>query len=401
MIERLSTYFKYGNYFCGIEHTSKDEQNSINIIILKKTKKELVVQSSFEKNSIENSSKKLSKNQHIFLVINNDKVLSKSIESEQANSTKLVYKAFPNINIDDFYFEVLTQKNIHFISVCRKSYVDSLIDKYTNLKLFIINLSFGNNLIETVTNFVNQHEVCSSNSKIELVNSQVIRISKSVEQTKNYNINGIEVSSNYLLPFCGALQTILKNNSVRTNLNIKKDELQHNFKQTRFFNSFLKIGGLFVLVLLLVNFLYFNYYFKKVNELTEISKINESTKKQIVSLNEVVTKKKKMTDDLLKNSSSKTSFYIDRISHSIPNSILLTEFNYQPLLKKIKAENIIELQNYKILVSGTSNESDLFSNWINQLEQKSWISKVEISEYGESSNNNSHFKIKIYLINNE
>ena len=58
---------------------------------------------------------KLPKNQHAILIINNDKVLSKTVESEQNEPLKLLYKGFPNINLEEFYFEVLSEKSKHFI----------------------------------------------------------------------------------------------------------------------------------------------------------------------------------------------------------------------------------------------------------------------------------------------
>ena len=154
---------------------------------------------------------------------------------------------------------------------------------------------------------------------------------------------------------------------------------------------------MFILGLLLVNFVFFNHYFNKVNELKQVYEINQTSKSQIIKLNESVSKKQKMVDDLLKSNDSKTSFYSNQIMKSLPFSILLSEFNYQPLLKRIKTEKEIELENNIITVSGTSSDSEVFSSWINKLEQKNWITKVDIIDYGSTSSNTSDFIIKIVL----
>src|SRR5690606_135980 len=184
----------------------------------------------------------------------------------------------------------------------------------------------------------------------------------------------------------------------QTNLLKEKQQLNDTFKQTRFFNVFLKFGGLFVLGLLLINFFFFNHYFNKVNELNQLSEINQSTKAQILKLDETVSKKQKMVDDLLRSSGSKSSFYSNAIMQSLPNTILLSEFNYQPLVKRIKEGEDIVLEEHSIIVSGQSNESTSFSNWIAQLETEDWIKKIDIIDYGVVDSNTSGFKIKIFLV---
>lgn len=398
MLNRLLTYLKYGNSFCGIEHSSKNGSDIIYGIQLKQSKGELNIESSFEEKTIEDASNKLAKNQNLTLVINNDKVLSKFIESDQQDTLKLVYKVFPNANLNDFYFEILSQKNNHFVSLCRKDYVDNIIKDYEKHKISVINFSLGNNLIKTITNFIKQEgEIFSSNSKIQLKNNHIVQIEKAEVITEDYVVNSLNIFNSHSLALSGALQPLLNNQTTLTNFSEEKNRLTNEFKQTRFFNQFLKLGGLFILGLLLVNFFFFNHYFNKVNELKQLSEINQTTKSQIIKLKESVSKKQKMVDDLLKSNGSKTSFYSNQIIKSLPFSILLSEFDYQPLLKRIKAEKEIELENNIITASGTSSDSKIFSSWVNQLEQQNWINKVDIIDYGSTSSNTSDFKIKIVL----
>jgi Tfp pilus assembly protein PilN len=394
MFDRLLTYLKFGNRFCGVEHTSKKGQDCINVTVLKQSKKELLIEEHIQGDSISN---KLPKHRPIYLVINNNKVLTKTIESNQNDALKLVYKAFPNINLDEFYYEVLSQVNTHFIALCRKDDVENIIKEYKELKILILNFSLGNSLISSLKSFINQDYVFSSNVKVEIQDGNVIKIEKTETISETYRINGLEVSSAYLLSFSGALQIVLGNNESVTNYDVRSENLVSDFKHTRFFNLFLKVGGLFILGLLLINFFFFNHYFNQVNELRQLSEVNQSTKNQILTLDEVVSKKQKIVDDLLKSNGSKTSYYADRIIQSIPKSILLSEFNYQPLLKRIKSGKEIELKKNVIDVSGESNDSEAFSDWVSVLERKDWISRVDILVYGSASSKVSDFKIEIVL----
>ncbi|WP_458628621.1 hypothetical protein [Winogradskyella sp. PC D3.3] len=399
MVNKILKYLKYGNRYCGIEHYSDYENDVLQVCLIKQFRNELDVKLTYKVETIEEASKKLSKNQHIALVINNGKVLSKTIESKQGDTLKTVYKAFPNINLDDFYFEVLSEKNIHFISLCRKDYIDSIIKDYSEQNIHIIDISFGNTIISTVKSFTNSRTIHTSNAITTINDSYIVQIKKDEVEPNNYDVNGLTVSNDQILSFSAALQSVLKNSTTTTNFEEKRLSLINDFKQVRFFSQFLKFGGLFLLVLLLLNFFFFNHYYNKVSALKQVSEINQSTKGQILKLNEIVSKKQKMVDDLLKSNGSKSSFYSNSIMLSLPKSILLSGFNYQPLLKRIKAEKVIELERNSISISGASSNSDAFSNWIAFLEQEDWIDKVEIIDYKSTTSNTSDFSIKIVLSN--
>lgn len=399
MLDKTLKYLNFGSSLCGIEHYSINGKDILQINLLKQSKNELDIELTTKVETIEDASKKLFKNQHIALVINTDKVLSKTIENDQSDALKIVYKAFPNINLDDFYFEVLSEKNIHFISLCRKDYAESIIKKYSEQNIHIIDISFGNTIISTVKSFINVTQIHTSNAIATIKDNNIIQIEKNEVELNNHIVNGLTVSNDQIISFSAALQGLLKNSTTKTNFEEKKSALLNDFKQVRFFSQFLKFGGLFILVLLLVNFFFFNQYFNKVNDLKQVSEINQSTKGQILKLDEIVSKKQKMVDDLLKSNGSKSSFYTDRIMQSLPESILLSEFNYQPLLKRIKADKAIELERNSISVTGTSSDSDAFSKWIALLEREDWIDKVEIIDYGTTATSVSDFSIKIVLSN--
>jgi len=131
MLKDVTTYLQFGSHFCGIEHTSEYGQDTLYATILKKTKNEVDVESHFEASSIENLSEQLPKNQHVVLIINNQYVITKKVQDDQIDHLKLVYKAFPNINLEEFYYEILEQKTIHYVSICRKKYVEELITEYS------------------------------------------------------------------------------------------------------------------------------------------------------------------------------------------------------------------------------------------------------------------------------
>ena len=398
MIDRIVKYLTYGNRFCGVEYHSYNNQDYFYATVLKLHKDELNEDVFSDASSI--ADLQLPKQQHIHLVVNSEKVLTKAISSEQQDALKLVYKAFPNIVIDDFYFEVLSQNHTHFVSLCRKTYIDSLINRFEEHKLNVIDFSLGHSSLDILEAYLNTNTIYTSNSKIESNEKGIVSIESGTKNSEQYDINGIRIENSHLLSFSGALKSYFnKAEEGNTNFSTKKAALIDDYKQSRFYNQFLKFAGLFILAVLLINFLFFNHYFNKANELGQLSELNEATKTRILKLNASVSRKQKMVDDILKSNASKTYYYSNQIIKELPKSILLSEFNYQPLVKRISKEKPIEINTNSIEVSGASNDSEDFSNWISQLEKLEWIQSVDILEYGSKNSRTQDFVIKITLVN--
>ncbi|MCR8667499.1 hypothetical protein NO995_07395 [Aestuariibaculum sp. M13] len=398
MIRKLETYLKYGNIFCGIEHSSQNGQNIIYATILKKHKSELQIKSQFNATSIEKLSTKVSNHQHASIIINNENVLTKRLNNNKHEPLNLVYEAFPNINIDEFYYEIVSQDSNHFISICRKQHVAGLISEYANFNINITRISLGNLAIESLSNFINADYIYTSNSKISCYNQTIVTIEKTKNDSEEfYDINGIQSNSNYILSISGALNSVLNHFKPQHNLQPLIQSLHKNYVESRFFKEFLKFSGVFILSILLINFFVFNHYFERVNLLKEETQIHQTTKQNIQALQEDVGRLQKKADDMLKISSSRSSFYINKIVQKSPDFILLTELNYHPLEKRIKASQPIEINENTILISGESSNNESFPLWINELEKLEWIQKIEILNFSNVSSSQSEFSLKIYL----
>lgn len=398
MLHKTTSHLLFGNQYCGIEHTSIGGKETINATILKKTKKELNIDNIYQFNSIEHLSESIPKNTHAFLILNNENVLTKKVENGQKEAVKLVHQAFPNININDFMYEVLVQNDVHFVSICRRSYIKEVIKSYESKRIYILNLSLGNLIIANITDFIDEKIISTANAEIEISNNEISRIesSQTMDDT-NYGLNGLEVNSKSILTLSAALVSALDNHKSITNFEPEKRQLTTAYGHTVFFRKFLAFALIFVFTALIMNFLAFNHYFNKSNTLEQSAQVNQNIKTQVAELNEKVSKSQKMVGDLLNNNNSKSSYFINEIVKNLPTSVQLKELNYQPLLKRIKAEEAIKNEEDVIHVSGESTDSNIFSDWIALLEKKKWLSKVEVTDYADISTKRADFKFKILL----
>ncbi|MBD0832824.1 PilN domain-containing protein [Aestuariibaculum sediminum] len=401
MIAKVKTFLEFNNRFCGIEHTFRKEGTVIYITKLKKQKKKLIIDGNFEiKKPIEIRSI-LSKNTPIFLVVNTDQVLTKLIESNQKTTLNTISLSFPNINIDEFYYQFSSFKNKNLLSICRKSYIDNLLKQYKELGIPIINLSIGNQILSTTIPYLKDNIIRTSNAQLKIINEEIIKIEKKEDlTTTSYEINGLIIDNPYLLSFSGALDSVLQSSKPVGNLNNLKHWLKNEYIQTSYYYFSLKIALFFVLFGLLINFFVFNKYYSKVQQLKQSHEINQADKRTLQNLTEKINTSRQLTEGLLKNGTSKSSYYLNCIIDKIPSNILLESYNYQPLLMGIKEGKTIDLNTKTIYISGVSSKSKNFSKWILNLENLSWIESIEISNYKSNSmtTSTSSFGLTIHMI---
>ncbi len=397
MVEKLKTYLLYGNTYCGIEHNSN---KTIEAILLKKKKKEIVIENSFAGTTVDDIAAKLPKKQHAFLIVNNDTVLSKFIQSTEKEQNRLLYEAFPNLKINDFYYEIDSHGSFHDIAICRKSTVDKLIETYKKQNITVIGFSLGNVMTAVVNNFMEQPSYYTSNALLTKESDQITGISLVEAVPKQtYSINGLEVQNTQLLNFSGALSYILQSKTTVSNFEETETNLVTDFRQKRFFSQFIIFGLGFLLLILLLNFFMFNSYYESVESMKQTASVNSSQKEKLLKLKAVVDEKQKTVDDILKNSASRSSYYIDAIANSLPNTIQLAGLTYQPIKKRIKKNKAIQWTQNTITISGISTDSDLFSDWIQTLEDLGWIDTVTVVNYGAQTKTYTDFSLKIQLSN--
>lgn len=400
MVQHLKSYLFYGSYFCAIEYATRDDKDYFYCTVLKRKRKELVVHSTLESDSVEYIKNKIKSSWPIVLILNNNQVLTKNLSyfDRHRGDLEIIGTAFPNVDISNFYFEIIKTETTNIVSICRKSLVDDIIQRYISKKFTIVDFSLGNSGISSLIDYFETSPIYSSNSKIYLSGNNIISIeqTESIEK-KVYDVNGLQISNQYLLSLAGALSILMSSNNNPTNFGKEKEELASAFKNSRFFSIFLKAGLVFILSVLLINFLYFNFYFEKVRVLEESFQANLKAKNDILHLKNEVDKSQKFVNDIFKNNSSRSSYYLNAMIHSLPKSILLSEFNFQPLKNRIKKDKPIHIEEKIINVSGTSNNSSAYSLWIKNLELSSWIKKIEVTDYSDVSKKVSAFSIKLYL----
>lgn len=389
MIEK----FTYGKIFCAVEHITINSHEQINGLILSKNKKELVLDSNFEIDALEKISDRISPKQHLFLIMNTNKVLFKSID-ERLEALFAVQQAFPNLKLEDFYYETYVSSTKTFVAICRKVDVHKLLDSYTERKYTVIGFSLGNLGISMLEDFINHSKLSTSNAEIQFSEQKIASISLSSSEKESFNLNGLELTNNSILPFTGILNYYTNTSKTVSNFSSVIAELKGKFKQQHVFNLGLKISLATIFVLLLFSFLLFTNYTTKIEDLTTTLAVNKTQKSSLLKLTGEVQKKEKLIKDF-SLASSKASWYLDQIGEVVPDSVILSEIQWQPLSRNIKEDKPIETEQQRILIKGISTKGEDFSNWLSTLEQLDWVEKVAINDYGSGKKASVSFELEI------
>lgn len=249
------------------------------------------------------------------------------------------------------------------------------------------------NYTEEITFFTN-HQLINCNEE-----NQLIEVSSEIPETI-YGINGLNISNSYLLGFSGIIRMLAGTSNTGNSINYSI-ELYDNYKQGTFFSKGLKMMIGFILVVLVVNFFFFTHYYKLSHETSESLVVHKSSIESIAKIKQNILLKEEKLNKVLENTSLQSSFFIDEITSSIPQSILLTELIYHPLQKKIKVEEPILVEEKIITLAGTTIDNASFTLWIEGMEKLKWVDQVVITHFGKNEANVTEFSIKLTLREDE
>jgi hypothetical protein len=382
----------YGSVFTAIEVAPNSYYN---VLSLKKKKKELDIVHKEQYHNSESLFSGLKGVKHVFLIINNEQVLTKDVSSTHIAKESTVKVAFPNITLSDFYFDVLDHGASSLVSICRKEVVESILDEFQSKGISIIQFSLGDTHFKKLLPFLNNFNFHTSRGLFEVTSNEVVHWKKSEETIKTYEVNGLMVESNHLLPLAGIISYC--NGLKVSEENTIQKGLIGEYRQKRIFQLGIRFGLGFLLAILLVNFFVFSSYRNQKSALSDELSMNEVYKKQLLSLDDLVAKKKRLVEGMNSVSNSKVIWYFDQIASSVPKTISLDNIGYQPTTRSIKKDKPIQFKTNEVIVSGIAKDDTDFTNWSKSLEQTQWIEKLSNMELDGESAKYTSFSFTIHL----
>lgn len=379
-----------GKKYIGIEFFSDSQDEKIAFLEVEKKKDSLSISNEL----IVNGRKELLNNKSnlpAVLTINNAQVLQKEVSGNDSNDKKILHKAYPNIQLDDFYYEIWRNGSISVISICRKNYVEELLAALSQ-SFKVSAVSLGISPLSGIKNFTTATSLTTTMQTVVLDGTEAMIQPKT--GTGLMDINGLQISNQHLLSFSAVLGLIMPSATTGSIHDLNKLQAE-NFWQDSFFQKSLKAGIALLLCVLLVNFFFFSYYFDKVSAGEESVALNISGFKSIAKIKERIKNKERVMNGFANGTDAKSSLLLNEIIKNIPSTLLLSEIDYHPLDKKIKKEEVILTQDQLISVSGVTMSNEDFTGWVERIGQLPQIKNVTIAGFGKNQEGKTIFTLTI------
>ncbi|MEM9144205.1 MAG: hypothetical protein AAGA86_14540 [Bacteroidota bacterium] len=396
MLRNIGAYLKEGLRFWALEISETAGEESYFLLKLKRNRDELVITETLQLDTLDGLAALPHRGQPLFLCINTTKIVTKRVEGPpNKNPEATINLAFPNLELNSFYYEVMPQKADCMVSITKKEYVHGLLDRLHEMKTPLYRISLGISAIQNILPFMEEGTISVSNRELVHETGAIHTISTISEQSRSrYRVNGLDLTNPFLLGFSLILGYLGKKKYI-TNFEPICEGLQWEAKNKFLFDTGLKLALGFFVVLLLGNFLVYDFYHDKVNALNTSMEANSSQKEELTLMAEDVRKKQDRMETLGSSLNSKATYYLDRIAQRMPSTLLLDQMKYQPLAKPLREKKPIVLEERILWVSGISKSVGDFSQWIAELEKYPWIRSVETLDYDYISKSSSHFALEI------
>lgn len=391
------TTFLIGNQYIGIEHFTLNNEEKIALLLVEKKKEGLIISKKDKLSYTGRIAEKWDVKLPFFLIINTNQVIQKEVIGVDVSDEKLLHKAFPNTNWDEFYFEIWRLKTKSIIAITRKKYLDDLFLHYEKQKIIISGISLGVCSIAEILNYTDEDILLTNYQTIIKDEEKQIVTSQTDFLEAIYNINDLTIHNTHLLSFSGLLRFITQNTKNTGSIINYSALLNDNFNQKTFFSKGVKIIIGIVFTILILNFLVFSHYYRLLEKTSETVLVNQSSIENVNTIKQRIVIKEQKVKNVVDRTSSRSSLIINEITRRVPESILLKEIIYSPLEKKIKIDEPIITDEGVLMISGATIDNNAFTKWVEAIEQLKWIDKAIITHFGKSELNETEFSIKLIL----
>ena len=401
MLRFVKTYIIEGKTSQALEIFEVNGKEYFALLVLENRKGELELVTEHLVETFDRLLVLIEKKMPLFVTFNTPKVLKKQITTKINDSSEvLVVNAFPNLELDNFYYQLLKSKDRSVVSISKKDHINGYLEQFDKAGLQPFQIALGISTLQALEGF-SQGAHMGSNFKVQL-SQTVFEAYENVSELEaaSIRLNGITFQNSYLLGFTQILG-FLQQKGQPSNLTVLNQNLYQDFKNQKWFNFGIRFGlGLF-LVLLLTNFLVFNHYHENNLALEAGIATTQNQDGSLKALQQRITNKEDRLASILNSKSSQTSYYLDELGKSMPSSIYLNDIQYQPLATPVRDGKSIDLVLDNLLVSGVTNEKIQFTVWSDNLEMQKWVEHVEIMDYEYLSKSSANFTLKVILNQND
>lgn len=312
-------------------------------------------------------------------------ILHKRLVNPSSDDQKNLDSILPNAKVEDFYIQKFPVQQDIVFSLVRKQVLHDVLSQFKHVKLVVTHVVLGGVSLETILPLMELQAtdlvVGGHVMKISQSSISDYRYERGEHQDRLITLEGEQIAESVLVAYATGIQTLSGVDPLGIDvepLALERSEYVHK----RFFNVF-GVGVLvFFLLILIINFLLFNYYNSRHQELAGNQTRFTGYKESLDSVQRKVSARQSFLSTSGWMKPSRVSFYADEIGGSVPASILLTELSVNPYDERLtRAEKKLVFGVGRIAVMGTCNRPTDLNPWIQNMKQMQWVDAVEIQNY--------------------
>lgn len=330
----------------------------------------------------------------LLLVLNGERILHKMLENQQQLSEEEKIKfIIPGAESDKFLaFSFFLSEKVEFISVARKSMVESVLQSLNASLENIIQLVVGPSpVFLSHSLFAVQMDASSASDIVfrnysfhfddDMLTEFDIR-SYSLDDDKGRTVKfaGDDVPEAILIPYSLAIAFFVDPFALKS---VGGRQIKRNNEEFVFRTVARKLGTLSAVVLisvLLVSSVVFTIYNSK-SKLLNAKYMQARQKAESMNAKTAAyVKQRKIFAENGLIDKSRISYYADQLTATLPDAVYLSKLDIHPLNSRTISDNVDFLTN-KILVEGNCYSSTELNQWVNVLKRLPWVTDVLIRDY--------------------
>jgi len=300
----------------------------------------------------------------------------------------------PNANPHEFYHAVTRLENFTLVSVIRKEVLDKIVTNLQNKGFRLLSLSIGPSDIQYLTSFLtaagNTPVVGSTNFQFLFSKdgqlTDIIPLAggeDSLPDKEEYNIGDQYVRSPALLAFGSAIGLLAsgpEDTAVFEHASVAGH--REEYRYFRYYRAALWTLLSTLLVILLVNFFVYNYYFSRNTDLQYIQMVGRGQEEKAKRMEASLRWKEAFLSQYGWETSSRLSFFADRMAGLVPAGTLLTCMKLYPSRSTLLGEGHgIRFKRDTIEVTGACDDPTELNQFTNNLKNLPMFREVSIRNY--------------------
>ncbi len=391
-------------YALGIEVFIKNAgQFEYNIVSLVRNKEEIRINDiKSGLTSIEDLKNYIRYGTPVILSVNGWGILTKKVKSPcDHNKTDILHELLPNAKAADFYIQISEEDDESFVSVIRKTLLQTIIDSFVERDFTIYDISLGYHFLQYMASSLAMDDTISIREEIITFKNgrleNITKVKNELPKATEVRLKDEILPSEALNPFAAAFSYFFhKNNHVSVSEEFDYLREEHKYKVR--LRSFGAGVLLFLFILLIGNYL----VLIRNNEILDRQSVTLFQNAKLITGIDSLKREIELKEKLINESGSMNmfshSYFADRLAYLKPYSITLKSMTIQPLSGKLSENEKISFKNRIIELTGITENSLIINNWIEDIKKESWVSGLHMIEYHQNPDSrDSFFRLNIEL----